>query len=179
VTAATVTSDDAVRELIDREQIRALKYAYCRYADALDVAGMVSVFVEDCRINFVPDGSQEARGRDELEAFYAKAQSVVRSSSHHLSNMDIVFLGPDRAAMHCYLYSWQRFVGYPEVKDRHRWARYEDVFVRTPDGWRQSDLLYLVAGELAGGDGLRFREVVEHPVWEPGTSAASSSEETR
>jgi ketosteroid isomerase-like protein len=176
----TAGSDDALRELVDREQIRALKYAYCRYADALDIAGMVSGFTEDCRINFVPDGSQERRGRDEVEAFYAKAQSVVSSSSHHLSNMDVVFLGPDRAAMHSYLYSWQRFVGYPEVKDRHRWARYEDVFVRTPNGWRQSELLYLVAGELASGDHLRFREVVDRPVWGFGaTSAPSGPKEHR
>lgn len=167
MTAQVVTSDDLFRELVDREEIRALKFAYCRYADALDIAGMVSVFAEDCRINFVPDGSQQGRGRGDVEAFFTKAQSVVTSSSHHLSNMDIVFLERDRAAMHSYLYSWQRFVGYPEVKDRHRWARYEDVFVRTPDGWRQSELLYLVAGELASGDHLRFGEVLARPVWRP------------
>jgi ketosteroid isomerase-like protein len=161
------TGDDALRELVDREQIRALKFAYCRYADALDVAGMVSVFADDCTINFLPDGSQQRRGHHEVDAFYAKALSVVTSSSHHLSNMEIVFLEPDRAAMQSYLYSWQRFVGYPDVKDRHRWARYEDVFVRTANGWRQSELLYLVAGELAGGDDLRFGEVLDRPVWRP------------
>jgi ketosteroid isomerase-like protein len=158
-------NDDLLRELGDRQQIKALKYAYCRFADSLDIPGMVSVFTDDCVINFRVDRSDERRGTKEAESFFRSAQSVVCSSSHHLSNMDIVFQSPDRAAMYSYLYSWQRFDGYPQVKDRHRWARYEDVFVRTADGWRQSELLYVVAGELSGEPSLRVGEVIARPPW--------------
>jgi hypothetical protein len=66
--------------------------------------------------------------------------------------------------MHSYLYSWQRLQGFPEVRDRHRWGRYEDEFVCLDDGWRQSALLMLVAGhvtELAPREG----EVTGRPVW--------------
>jgi ketosteroid isomerase-like protein len=159
-----------LQELKDRQEITALKYAYCRFADAIDVAGMLRAFTDDCVINFRADRSDERRGPEALEEFFTAAQSVVISSSHHLSNMDIVFLDPDRAAMQSYLYSWQRFVGYPEVKDRHRWVRYEDEFVRTEAGWRQSALLYLVAGELDGGETPRIGELVGRPVW-PATVA--------
>jgi ketosteroid isomerase-like protein len=158
-------NDDLLRELKDRQEIQSLKFAYCRAADSLDIAGMVSVFTDDCIVNFRPDRSDERRGRAAAEEFFSGAQSVVTSSSHHLSNMDIVFRDPDTAAMYSYLYSWQRFTGYPEVKDRHRWARYEDVFVRTAEGWRQSELLYVVAGELASDPVLRIGEVMDRPVW--------------
>lgn len=159
------TTADAVQRLIDADRIRSLKYAYCRYADALDVVAMASVFTDDCLVSFRPD--IELRGRAEVEDYYRQAQSVVVSSSHHLSNMDVIFVDRDRAAMHSYLYSWQRFTGYPDVRDRHRWARYEDAFVRTPDGWRQSELMYVVAGELADGDEPRVGEVLARPLWSP------------
>lgn len=158
-----------VRELADREAIRSLKFFYARCADAVDVDGMLSVFTDDCVVNFRADRSDERRGREAARDFFATAQSVVVSSSHHLSNMDIVFHGLDRAAMHSVLYSWQRFTGYPDVADRHRWARYEDVFVRTADGWRQSELLCLVAGEIGGPTEPRLGEVLAAPTW-PGRS---------
>src|SRR4051812_21140298 len=128
----------------DEREIVSLKYAYCRYADARDAVGMASVFAEDCVVNLWGDGSNEHRGRASLEPYFRELALLVRASSHHVSNLEIVFESPDRALLHSYLYSWQRFAGYPDVVDRHRWARYRDVFVRTGDGWRQSELLYLV-----------------------------------
>jgi ketosteroid isomerase-like protein len=154
-----------LQEVRDRREIEALKFAYCRSADALDVDGMVSTFTQDCTINFRADGGDRRRGLDALRHYFSAALFGVTSSSHHLSNLDIVFLGPDRAALQCALYSWKRFVGYPEVKDRHRWVRYEDVFVRTPDGWRQRELLFLVAGEIGGGLSPRLGELAGRPVW--------------
>lgn len=157
---------EPVHELLDREAIRSLKYRYLRCADAVDVDGMLAVFTEDCVVNFRPDRSDERRGVQEVREFFSGAQSIVVASSHHLSNSDIVFHGPDRAAMHSVLYSWQRFKTWPEMPDRHRWARYEDVFVRTPTGWRQSELLCLVAGEMGGPTPARIGEVLARPVWD-------------
>ena len=154
-----------VQEMRDRREIEALKFAYCRAADALDVDGMVTAFTRDCTINFQADGSDERQGLCALRRYFSAALTGVTSSSHHLSNMDIVFLDSDRAALQCALYSWKRFVGYPEVRDRHRWVRYEDVFVRTPDGWRQRELLFLVAGEIGGGSSPRSGELMGRPVW--------------
>ena len=165
-----MSMDVRLRELEDREEIRSLKYRYCRFADAMDVDGMLSVFTEDCIAFYRPDDVEGFRGVAALREFYASAQSVVTASSHHLSNIDIVFRSADEAAVYSYLYSWQRFVGYPEVPDRHRWARYDDVMVRTPLGWRQSHLRYLVAGELGAGEQPRTGEPQSLPVWNGGTT---------
>jgi hypothetical protein len=82
----------------------------------------------------------------------------VVASSHHLSNLEVTFPDRDTARLRAYLYSWQRYAGYPEVADRHRWAGYVDTWVRTPAGWFQSSLTYLVAGELASDPVLRVGE---------------------
>ena len=90
-----------LQEVRDRREIEALKFADCRSADALDVDGMVSAFTQDCTINFRADGGDRQRGLDALRHYFSAALFGVTSSSHHLSNLDIVFLGPDRAALQC------------------------------------------------------------------------------
>jgi hypothetical protein len=159
--------EDTVRELKDREEILALKYRYCRAADALDHDVMLESFTPDCHIDFYPDSELgKASSVEELRVFFEQAQEPVLSSSHHVSNVDIRFLTSDLASLHCYLYSWQRFKGYPEVADCHRWARYEEEWIRTAQGWKQRSLVYRVAGELNGDAfGLRIGEVVRRPVW--------------
>jgi hypothetical protein len=185
VTEAALAAESEVftrsflQEMRDRREIEALKFAYCRSADALDVDGMGSAFTQDCTINFRADGSDGRQGLGALRHYFSAARSGVTSSSHHLSNMDIVFLGPDPAALHCALSSWKRFVGYPEVKDQHRWVRYEDVFVRTPDGWRQRELLFLVAGEIGCGSSARLGELVGRPVWPATVTGCEGTEEER
>lgn len=154
-----------VRQLVDREEILARKYHYCRCADLFDAAGMASIFTEDATITFRPDGGASCQGRAAIEAWYRNAMGDVVASSHHLSNVEVVFTGPNEARLHCYLYSWQRFAGHPEIADRHRWARYEDTFVRTGDGWLQSDLVYLVAGEIGPDAVPRIGEVIAHGPW--------------
>jgi len=47
--------------------------------------------------------------------------------------------------------SWRvRFTGFPVTADCHRWGRYENRFVRTPDGWRMDRLTLVSAGEYGG-----------------------------
>jgi SnoaL-like domain len=97
-------------------------------------------------------------GIAELREFYARALAKVTSSSHHISNAEIDFLDADTATLRCHLYSWQRFADHPSRPDRHRWARYEDTWVRTPAGWAQRSLVYRVAGETGTSDEARVAE---------------------
>ena len=98
----------------DREEILKLKYRYCRAADARDHDVMIEHFTPDCQIDFYPDSELgKASSVKELRGFFITAQEPVLSSSHHISNVDIRFPSADLATSHCYLYSWQRFKGYP------------------------------------------------------------------
>lgn len=164
-----MTREEQIEQMIDREAISKLKFRYFRACDTLDIPEILSVFTDDCHVDFWPGSGTDTHGLIELEGFYQQALSRVRSSSHHVSNMDIVFRSPDVAAMFCYLYSWTRDIDYPSVPDHHRFARYLDVFVRTPNGWRQRELTYLLAGEISGDENPRLGEQMSYPKWD-GTS---------
>ncbi len=162
-----MTMEIGLEQLKDAEEIKQLKYRYCRACDAFDQEVMIEHFADDIHIDFLPGSDLgKASTREELKGFFDFAQEPVTASSHHISNFDIRFTDKDHAIAHVYLYSWQRFKTYPETPDCHRWARYEEEWVRTDQGWKQTSLIYRVAGEL-GGDafGLRIGEVVGLPVW--------------
>ncbi|MDP3745809.1 MAG: nuclear transport factor 2 family protein [Phenylobacterium sp.] len=143
--------EKTVQELKDRVDILETMYEYCRHADNLDPASMVALFVDDCVANFVP-GSDEytLRGKAQLGKMLSDALGVTVSGSHHISNAEIRFDTPDQVTFHSYMYSWQRFTGFPATADCHRWGRYENRFVRTPAGWRISRLKLISAGEYGG-----------------------------
>jgi len=143
--------EEMVRRLTDRVDILETMYAYCRHADNLDAASMVDLFVDDCVANFVPGGETTIlRGKGPLGEMLSNALGGTVSGSHHISNAELIFETPDRVVMHCYMYSWQRFTGFPVTADCHRWGRYENRFVRTPKGWRLDRLRLLSAGEYGG-----------------------------
>ena len=146
-----MSSEDRIQRLVDRVDILETMYAYCRHADNLDAASMVALFTDDCIANFVPGGDVFIlRGKGPLTQMLSNALGATVSGSHHISNAELIFETPDRVVMHCYMYSWQRFAGFPVTADCHRWGRYENRFVRTPEGWRLDRLRLLSAGEYGG-----------------------------
>ncbi|MDB5432991.1 MAG: hypothetical protein JWP35_4107 [Caulobacter sp.] len=143
--------EEIVRELKDRVDIQEVMHEYCRHADNLDAKSMVDLFVDDCVACYVP-GSDDyiLRGKRQLTKMLSDALAVTVSGSHHISNVEIAFDTPDQATFFSYMYSWQRFTGFPTTADCHRWGRYEMRFVRTPAGWRMARLILLSAGEYGG-----------------------------
>ena len=140
-----------VRQLKDRVDILETMYAYCRHADRLDGDSMSALFVEDCITQFIHGGPETVlRGRRALNDFLNMALGVTVSGSHHIANPELIHETPDRVTLHCYMYSWQRFEGFPSTADCHRWGRYENRFVRTPQGWRMDRLVLISAGEYGG-----------------------------
>lgn len=140
-----------VRQLKDRVDILETMHAYCRHADNLDGDRMAALFTEDCVTRFIPGrGDTVLQGRRALNDFLNSALGVTVSGSHHIANEELIFETPDRVILHCYMYSWQRFTGFPDTADCHRWGRYENRFVRTPDGWRMDRLTLVSAGEYGG-----------------------------
>ena len=139
-----------MRELKDRVDILETLYAYCRHADNLDGGAMADLFVEDSVSQFIPGDDYVLRGREALRRFLCGALAVTVSGSHHIANPELTFETPDRVVLNCYMYSWQRFNGFPVTADCHRWGRYENRFVRTPQGWRMDRLRLVSAGEYGG-----------------------------
>lgn len=147
----------------DRIEIEALKFAFCRASDELDIDGMVAGFTEHCVASY--DVGEEILGRDALRAWYHGEVDITIASNHYITNFELVFVSDDEASSRCLLHSWKRFVGYPQRPDRLRWARYVETWQRTPDGWRQTGLVYRVQGEANGSDPERAGEL--SPRWPP------------
>jgi hypothetical protein len=157
--------EDDIREIRDRTAIAELMYRYCRLADGDDGAGMVALFTEDCRCDFYA-GLQpelEMTGRDQLLDQIRQSLTTVRSGSHYVSNLEILFDGPDAATLHCYMYSWQRFRDWPQRADCHRYGRYEMRAVRAGGGWRFARMRLIASGEYGGA---RLGEQLGRP-WPP------------
>jgi len=154
---------DPIQRLLDRLEIVDLKHAYARAADDGDPHRMVERFVPDCVASY--RSGQLIEGRDTLRDWYAERLADVVSSSHHLSNIEVSFVDDDTVTLRAYLYSWQRFKQHPDRSDRHCFARYVDTWVRTPDGWMQSSLTYLLAGEITSDAPPRIGEHLQSDEW--------------
>jgi hypothetical protein len=107
--------------------------------------------------------AEPVRGKKELLGFLHAYFPKSVSSTHYITNVELVFETDDRVAAHTYMYSWQRFKDYPAAADCHRYGRYEFRVVRASDGWRFSRLNLLSAGEYGGA---RIGEQFNRP-WPP------------
>ena len=90
-------SADALRELVDRQQIAELLNEYCRALDVMDLDAVAAVFTEDCVVEYGPEERLRSRGAAGV------AQSLQRMwrwarTSHHLSNVQIAFTGAKNEA---------------------------------------------------------------------------------
>jgi hypothetical protein len=138
------TTEALLRQIADRSAIMEAKAAYCRYADCLDIEGMLSVFTADCEFRFGP-GDDVIVGIDAIRDWYHLEVDRTVASLHIVSNFEVDFDAPDRARSRCALHSWKRFR--EAADDRHRYVHYVDEWVRTGTDWKQSRLEYLVIGE--------------------------------
>jgi hypothetical protein len=143
--------EQKVQRLTDRLDIQELMARYCRHADLLDPEGMADCFTDDCVVAYVPASmAAPARSKKELLGFLRAYFPSSVSSSHYITNVELIFETSDTVAAHTYMYSWQRFTGYPAAADCHRFGRYEFQLVRSPQGWLFSKLNLLSAGEYGG-----------------------------
>jgi hypothetical protein len=145
----TMSVGAEIRRLQDRFDIYELLAGYCRRADLLDPPGMASLFTDNCIVSYVPPHvAPTITGKAALLEMLLGYLPQTVSSSHHITNIELLFDTPDTVTGHAYLYSWERFQNAPATADCHRWGRYEFRLQRTEQGWRFSRLTLLSAGEL-------------------------------
>jgi hypothetical protein len=128
----TRSDDKAVRELIDREQIRELIFQYAFHLDMNHPKELADLFVEDCSVIYGPNFGAEGR------AAYLKTLdgigSFFQATSHHVSNIVIEFKSDSEAAVRSVLYAWHRYR--KERPDGILFGQYHDVMVKVGDEWK-------------------------------------------
>jgi uncharacterized protein (TIGR02246 family) len=147
---------ETVRELVDREAIARLVHAYCDHFDRNEPAEVAALFTADATVDYGPE-SPTIVGRDAIASTIAVGlEQTFAATSHHVSNMQLTFEGPDVARGVTYLYAWHRYAdGSP---DGELWGRYHHRFRRTDDGWRIAELVLRAAGTA------QFHRTAMHPI---------------
>lgn len=140
---------DRLRELIDRDQIGWLVNEYCRTLDVMDTQALGALFTEDCIAVYGPDPSFRSVGAGALAASIARMWRWKRTS-HHLSNLQIEFDGPDAARAVSTVLAWHEGASGEEAVV---YGEYRDVLVRTDVGWRFSERHMFLKGNNANYQG--------------------------
>jgi 3-phenylpropionate/cinnamic acid dioxygenase small subunit len=142
-----MTSEETLRELVDRAEISKLLHAYARTLDRKDWKGNAETYVPDGRLELfgeVIDASDLAAATEErLGEFYA---------THHISANHEIQVAADTATAHSYFQATH--VARPDSRDHWTVAGwYDSECQRTDDGWR-------------------FTVVRLNPVWQTGPAPA-------
>jgi ketosteroid isomerase-like protein len=149
-------SSDALRELLDRQQIADLIHAYCTHFDANEPELVAALFTADATIDYGPEAAAIVGAAAIAPTIAIGLANTFAATSHHVSNIRISFAGSDAASSVSYLYAWHRYVdGSP---DGELWGRYDHRFRRTEEGWRISELLLRAAGMVD------FHRATMHPI---------------
>jgi uncharacterized protein (TIGR02246 family) len=129
-------TEDILRELLDREQLKELRARYFRFLDLRDQEGFASVFTEDAVLE-VPEVDLVFRGREEISSgVLASLKDAV--SAHHGHTPELTFTGTDTATG---IWAMQDIVEWPRAASGERVGitgvgHYRDEYVREDGEWR-------------------------------------------
>jgi ketosteroid isomerase-like protein len=134
--------DHQPSHLNDRSEIADLVHLYSFYVDRRRYDELAELFTEDCLVDYGPGLSPPIHGRTAFRGIFGIGKGF-EATSHHNANILITFEGGDRARVSASLYAWHRRSDgtTPQV-----WGSYDDVVVRTSDGWRFAERRLRVAG---------------------------------
>ena len=142
-----MSESSLLRQLLDRQEIMAVMAAYARCADMNQPERQAETFVDDCRVRYHPD--DWIAGRGALTEALRAALARYSKTSHHVSNIEIDFEGPDSASAQSTVIAWHR------RNDGSEWTlygRYVDRWTRTELGWRLVERELRAAGAVGRDD---------------------------
>jgi hypothetical protein len=130
--------------LTDREAISDLIHAYCFHFDQNEPEAVAALFTEGARVDYGPEVEPIVGAAQIAPRIAVGLTEIFAATSHHVSNIRIVFDDADRASSVSYLYAWHRYRdGSP---DGELWGCYHHRFERTEAGWRIAELVLRAVG---------------------------------
>ena len=138
---------DPIQLLVERQAIVDVIYAYCRNVDLVNAAEVAACFTDDCTVDYGPGMGTVTRGKDNVRDRLGAGLRRFAATSHHVSNIEVVFDSDDSARTITYLYAWHRFAD--QKPDAHLWAQYHDRFSKVQGRWLIADRVLKVAGQEA------------------------------
>ena len=94
----TMDSTDALRELADRQAIADLIHAYCFHFDNNEPDAVAALFTEDATVDYGPEAATIVGSAAIATTIAVGLERTFAATSHHVSNIQITFDGPDQRA---------------------------------------------------------------------------------
>ena len=149
--APTITLEERVQRLEDRNAVEECMYHYTKCCDDCDPIGMSSCFTETGILSWGDVYDSQLEGREAIKESLQKMMGSAITGTHLITNMQILFETKDSALVHCYMHSWQCFKDYPRTSDCYTYGRSELQVVRDIDGeWRFQSFKLVMAGQKGG-----------------------------
>jgi 3-phenylpropionate/cinnamic acid dioxygenase small subunit len=127
-------SDDALRDLLDHQQITAVLNRYASSIDDRDWARLRTCFTTDAVGDYVP-GAPPYEGIEAIETLCRTMLGPLDASQHLLGNYEIDLHG-ETAKSRCYVRAQHVKEGCEGGRLLEVAGYYRDDLVRSPDGWR-------------------------------------------
>lgn len=134
-------------QLLDRQEIAAVMAEYARWADLNQPERQAATFAADGRARYHP--GEWIAGHAALTAKLRTALAGYARTSHHVSNIEIDFDGPDAATAQSAVVAWHRR---PDGSEWTLYGRYVDRWTRTEQGWRLAQRELRAAGAVGRDD---------------------------
>ena len=123
------------QRLEDIEEIRQLKYRYCRCIDTANIAELKELFTEDASVCYVGGSYRfEAQGRDKIIEAIAYAFHSEAIACHHVNHPEISIVSPTEATGVWYLKDWFLDLRHNIITDGA--AFYRDRYVKRDGRWQ-------------------------------------------
>ena len=141
-----------LQKLIDLEEIRALKYAYCHFNDGgwpkhggSHEGPAYQLFTEDGVWDSSPVGPR-VEGREAIRELMESYREKAPYARHTVTNPRIEISGDTATGnWHAMIYSTVRDITTGQDTDLLGLGEYDDVYVRTSEGWRIKSLKFTPA----------------------------------
>lgn len=143
-------TDETIRELRAREEIKTLRYAYAHHLDDGEWERWGQLFADDARFTVYRPGPAENTGPFELEgreAITEFGESAIERSfeySAHMMHNPLIEVDSDVASGRWY---FDVFDAKPNGYVNWHHGRYEDEYVRVDDIWKFQGVLVTVNAE--------------------------------
>ena len=127
--------NNLLQQLQDRIDIETVLVQYCRHIDCVELDSLVTLFTEDCFVEYGPGVNFSSQGRAKLRLDLERMWRY-RRTAHQMANVEIEFLHTDEAHVLSSVTAWHE-----RTDDHNRavlvlYGRYADTLVRTSEGWR-------------------------------------------
>ncbi len=129
-----MTSNDEIRELIDKAAIVEVATKYTIALDTQDWTSLGALFSSDAEVSFGPSVGS-ATGPEEIVATISGTLTGLDASQHLVGN-HLVSVDGDTATHTCYLQAQHVRTGTPGGDQYIVAGHYSDRFRREDDGWR-------------------------------------------